>query len=237
MIARENPGFVRLYKSGQTIVHPGDAADWLLQLESGLIRISKISVSGKISTLRLVRPGDYFGEEHLTDEIHENEAIALSETRIKSVNPTEMSASEQRAVGVNLADQLGRSMKHSYHIRNRKLRHRVAWYVLELLNSAVGGSDEVRGMFVRASHQLIGEGIGAARESVSNTIILLAREGLLHSGYRQLMHINTQAMEEIVHSTSDIDGIGCRVISGDDFDSQAQPPGPTQTAKYSNFLY
>ena len=236
MTAQENPSFTRRYKPGQTIVYPGDAADWLLQLESGLIRVSKISASGKISALRLVRPGDYFGEEHLTDDLHQNEAMALSETMVRSVNPTEMTVSEHRAVSVNLADQLGRSMEHSCHIRNRELRHRVAWYVLELLHSAVGSIDETRGLCIRASHQLIAEGIGAARESVSNTIIVLAREGLLRSGYRQLVQIDAQALENIVRSTSDMDGDGFDV-TGSAPDTQTRPPEPSDTSRYSNFNF
>jgi CRP-like cAMP-binding protein len=236
MIAPENPTFTRHYKSGQTIVYPGDAADWLLQLESGLIRISKLSPNGQTSTLRLVRPGDYFGEENLTDCVHENEAMALSETRVRSVNPSEMTASEQRAVSINLADQLGRSMEHSCHIRNRELRHRVAWYLLELLQSAVGGTDEARGAFVRVSHQLIGEGIGAARESVSNTIIVLAREGLLRSGYRQLVHIDVQGLESIVRSTSDVDGNGFYPAESSPVLGQMQRPEPTKAPGFPNFI-
>jgi CRP/FNR family transcriptional regulator, LitR-dependent transcriptional activator len=236
MITRDNPTFTRHYRPGQTIVYPGDATDWLLQLESGLIRVSKLSPNGQTSTLRLVRPGDYFGEENLTDNVHENEAIALSETTVRSVNPREMLASEQRAVTVNLADQLGRSMEQSCHLRNRELRHRVAWYVLELLHSAVGSRDETRGFFVRASHQLIAEGIGAARESVSNTIIILAREGLLRSGYRQLTHINAPALENIVRSTSDIDGdVFALTRSAPVINPQTQPP--TATSKYPNFIF
>jgi CRP/FNR family transcriptional regulator, LitR-dependent transcriptional activator len=238
MIARENPSFTRHYKPSQTIVYPGDASDWLLQLESGLIRVSKLSPNGQMSTLRLVRPGDYFGEENLTDRVHENEAVALSETTVRSVNPTEMTASEQRAVSINLADQLGRSMEHSCHIRNRELRHRVAWYVLELLHSAVGGFDEKRGRFIRATHQLIAEGIGAARESVSNTIIVLAREGRLRSGYRQLVQINAQALENIVCSTSDMDGDGFYPIaSASVLNPQTQAPEPTATSRYPNFNF
>ena len=98
-------------------------------------------------------------------------------------------------------------MEHSCHIRNRELRYRVAWYVLELLHSAVGSIDETRGLCIRASHQLIAEGIGATCESVSNTIIVLAREGLLRSGYRQLVQIDAQALENIVRSTSDMNGM------------------------------
>jgi CRP/FNR family transcriptional regulator, LitR-dependent transcriptional activator len=235
MTTRENPTFTRRYKPGQTIVYPGDAAEWLLQLESGLIRVSKLSPNGQMNTLRLVRPGDYFGEENLTDSLHHNEVIALSETTVRSINPNEMTASEQRAVSINLADQLGRSMEHSCHIRNRELRHRVAWYVLELLHSAVGSFDQTRGLFVRASHQLIAEGIGAARESVSNTVIVFAREGLLRSGYRQLVQINAQALENIVRSTSDMDGDG--FYSAPVFSTQTQAPEPTATSRYANFNF
>jgi CRP-like cAMP-binding protein len=219
MIARENPSFTRHYKPSQTIVYPGDASDWLLQLESGLIRVSKLSPNGQTSTLRLVRPGDYFGEENLTDRVHENEAVALSETTVRSVNPTEMTASEQRAVSINLADQLGRSMEHSCHIRNRELRHRVAWYVLELLHSAVGGFDEKRGRFIRAT-------------------IVLAREGRLRSGYRQLVQINAQVLENIVCSTSDMDGDGFYPIaSASVLNPQTQAPEPTATSRYPNFNF
>jgi CRP/FNR family transcriptional regulator, LitR-dependent transcriptional activator len=205
MITREFRSFSRRYKPDQAIAFAGDAADCLLRLEGGLVRVSRLSVSGEISTLRLIRPGDYFAEEALTDGRHRNDVIALSEVTVCSVNPDTLDATEQRIVLASLARQLRRSTEHGFFIQNCDLRERIIWYLLELFHSALGGIDGRGQCFIRSSHRLIGEGIGAKRESVSKVLTALRDEGILTTGYRQLLGLDLPALMQIIAETTNLE--------------------------------
>jgi CRP/FNR family transcriptional regulator, LitR-dependent transcriptional activator len=197
MIAREFQAPARQYKSGETVVYAGDTMQRLLQVERGLVRVTKLTANGQVLTLRHVLPGDYFGEETFTDGRCGFEATAMSDAAIRSSDPDTMDASERRAVSDNLALQLNRLMNYRRNVRNRSLLERVAWYLLELYGTALGEIDETGRSIVRTTHQLIGEGIGSKRESVSNILIDLSRQGIVAGGYRQVMLLDLTALERI----------------------------------------
>ena len=61
---------------------------------------------------------------------------------------------------------------------------RIARYLLNLSDSSLGGRHTSGQPFVRATHELIAEGTGATRESVSKLIGEMRDDGLLSPAYR-----------------------------------------------------
>lgn len=116
-----------------------------------------------------------------------------------SVDPNKMPSDERLALGVSLARQLGRAMLRSDRLRSQTLRQRIVGYLLELFDTALGGVDADGSAVVRITHQLLGEGIGANRESVSKIIHDLHDEGLLRTAYRRVVLLDLSALERISH--------------------------------------
>jgi CRP/FNR family transcriptional regulator, cyclic AMP receptor protein len=65
---------------GESFFVQGDAADCVLYLKTGRVKISVISSSGKEATIRLVVAGDFFGERAMAPEpsVRVTNAIALT---------------------------------------------------------------------------------------------------------------------------------------------------------------
>ena len=197
MTSRVTPTFFRRYEPGQTIIHVGGFHVQMFQLESGLVRVIRFSARGQVFTQRLVFPGDYFGEGCLTDHRCDNEAVALSNSMVRAVDPETISAQESQALCSNLAQQLDRVMNHAGQVRHQGLRERVAWYLLELAETSLGGTDLHGRTFVTAAHQLICDGIRARRESVSKMAVTLSHEHLLVTGCRRFTLLDPPALERI----------------------------------------
>ena len=74
---------------------------------------------------------------------------------------------------------------------------RFALTLLNLSSSSLGGRHENGHPFVRATHELIAEGTGATRESVSKLIGEMRDDGLLTPAYRCITLSNEIALRQI----------------------------------------
>jgi CRP/FNR family transcriptional regulator, LitR-dependent transcriptional activator len=190
------------YKSGQTIAFAGEEATGLFRLERGLIRITRLTRQGVSLTIRHVLPGDYFGEEQFTAHRFRSETTAFADATVRCLNPDTLPPHDERALNASLAAQLARAMNRSDHLRGRTLRQRIVWYLLELSSTSLGEVDPEGRTRVRVTHQLLGEGVGANRESVSKIIKDLRNEGLLRTRYRRLVLLDLGTLEHICHDTA-----------------------------------
>jgi CRP/FNR family transcriptional regulator, LitR-dependent transcriptional activator len=189
------------YRRGQTVYYEGDPALSLFRVESGLIRIAKLTPKGRVLTVRHVLPGDYFGEEALTKAWRDHQVEALTDATVVPVDPNGMTHENLSLVTRSLSDQLQRVMAYEYHLQIGDLRQRVARYLLELSKTPLGGSDEQARLYVRATHELIAEGTSSTRESVSKIVTELRAEGLVQSGYRRITLLDIPALEELAEAT------------------------------------
>jgi CRP/FNR family transcriptional regulator, LitR-dependent transcriptional activator len=192
------------YRRGQTVYYEGDPALSLFRVESGLIRIAKLTPRGRVLTVRHVLPGDYFGEEALTKNWRDHQVEALTDATVIPVDPNGIQGESLSLVTRSLSDQLQRVMAYEYHLQIGDLRQRVARYLLELSKTPLGGTDDSGNLFVRATHELIAEGTSSTRESVSKIVTELRSEGLVQSGYRRITLLNTPQLEQMAEA-NDLD--------------------------------
>jgi hypothetical protein len=121
-----------------------------------------------------------------------------------------------RVTGGSPAQQLGRVMNHAAQVRCHGLRERIAWYLLELAETSLGGIDLRGRTFVTAAQQLMCDGIHAKHESVSKIAVALNHEHLLTTGYRRFTLLDLPALERLAgwtrpddqNSASNLDACG-----------------------------
>ena len=194
------------YRRGQTVYYEGDPALSMFRVESGLVRIAKLTPKGRVLTVRHVLPGDFFGEEALTKQWRDHQVEALTDATLVPVDPTNMGLENMTSVTRSLSEQLQRVMAYEYHLQIGDLRQRVARYLLQLAQTPLGGVDEAGKRFVRATHELIAEGTSSTRESVSKIITELRADGYLQSGYRRITLLNHPALEGVAEHNDLDDG-------------------------------
>ncbi len=192
------------YRRGQTVYFEGDPALSLFKVETGLVRIAKLTPKGRVLTVRHVMPGDYFGEEAFTGHLRDHQVEALTDATLSSLDPKIINTESLQFLTRNLSDQLQRVMAYEYHLQIGDLRQRVARYLLQLAATPLGSVDEQGHHFIRATHELIAEGTSSTRESVSKIITELRSENLVQSGYRRITLLNLRILKELSEA-SDID--------------------------------
>ncbi len=178
----------------EVVYRAGDRAEVLYHLERGLVRIIEILPDGRQLTLRHVLPGDYFGEEALSERQYKYTAEALTEAAAFAVDPKTLSNEDLRALAGSLASQMVQVQAYETHLQWGELRSRICRYLLYLAATAAKGQDE-RGIFVTASHEEIADATASTRESVSKLLSDLRHEGILDTGYRKIYLVDRKNLE------------------------------------------
>ncbi|MDQ3396474.1 MAG: helix-turn-helix domain-containing protein [Deinococcota bacterium] len=185
------------YNRKQTLYLSGDPAQSVFRVRDGLIRITRMTPEGRTLTVRHVMPGDFFGEEAFVNTRREEIAEALTNAQIEAIDPQMINHADLMTITQSLSNQMQRLMDYEYHLQTGDLRQRVARYLLKLGETPLATANEEGFITVSATHELIAEGTASTRESVSKIITELRSEGLIESGYRNIILLKPEDLEEI----------------------------------------
>lgn len=124
-------------------------------------------------------------------------AEALTSAQIEAIDPSLINYNDLLTITQSLSAQMQRLMDYEYHLQTGDLRQRVARYLLKLAETPLATQDELGRPVISATHELIAEGTASTRESVSKIITELRGEGLIESGYRSIVLLERERLEEI----------------------------------------
>lgn len=195
--ALEAPSQPLRFQRKQTLYHNGDPAQSVFRVRDGLIRITRMTPEGRILTVRHVMPGDFFGEEAFMDSRREEMAEALTSAQVDAIDPKLINHHDLMTITQSLSRQMQRLMDYEYHLQTGDLRQRVARYLLKLSETPLATENGEGQLVVSATHELIAEGTASTRESVSKIITELRSEGLIESGYRSIVLLMPDELEDI----------------------------------------
>ena len=192
-------------KRRRVIFLPGDPGTFLYFLNSGRVKISRVTRDGKELTLCYLDPGELFGELCLVDGGPREDMAETMENSLVSEVPREafLKVLEQNAI-------LGTRMTQLLCQRRRELERKVEDLVFKdvsaklaelLLNlSQQHGIDDRRGTLlgVKITHQEMANLIGSTRETVSLTLSQFKRSELLTTEGRRIILIDSDGLKALV---------------------------------------
>lgn len=218
----ESPRKVRAARN-EVIYRQGERTGLLYRADTGLIRLYQLTPRGRTVTLRHVLPGDYFGEDSLilseqTPQMnlgsvpsghHLYSAEALTPASLYIYDPARLSERELLELSRSMGLQLRRAMLHEVHLQSGDLKHRVVRYLLELADTPLGAEDTDNRLYVRATHELLAEGTGSTRESVSKVVTDLRDARLIETGYRHITLLDLRTLRSLagIDLNAELDGL------------------------------
>ncbi|MFN3178996.1 MAG: helix-turn-helix domain-containing protein [Thermus sp.] len=191
------------FKPGEVILYPGvpGPRDRVYRVLQGLVRLEAVDEEGNALTLRLVRPGGYFGEEALAGMERTYFAEAVTEVVAEPL-PKEPHPEEVRQVLLSLAQALSESYRRIERLATQRLKNRMAAAILELAETPLA-HQEPEGLVLRATHDELAAAVGSVRETVTKVIGELTREGYIRSGYGKIVLKDIQGLRELARSRGD----------------------------------
>jgi CRP-like cAMP-binding protein len=197
----------RVFKRGEPIYLPSDAADSALVVATGRVKIGAVTPDGKQSILAFVEPGELFGELSALDGAPREEFAEAAERSTIVLLPAEVLrelVERNPLVAAGVTKLIGlRRRRIERRLRSllyRSNRQRVLSLLAELADSYGDRAPEVGPravrLRIRLSHQDLASVIGSTRESVTVTLGELAAEGLVEVGRRRIVVTDTARLAD-----------------------------------------
>lgn len=185
---------------GTLIYTPAQPASELLLLSSGQIGLHLISDEGRALTLRLVEPGQLFGQIALAAGAYDTFAEALTPVTIYRIPRGEVLAQIERepALGLALLEDFGEHRQAVSHLFDEVAFKSVpARLATLLLDMAQNEGDAELSRVPRRSHRQLGERINAYRETVTKVINQFRAARLLEIDRSFITLLNPRGLEDL----------------------------------------
>ena len=193
----------REYPKGSVILFAADQGDSLYLVASGEVKVVLIGEDGREVVLSVMGEGNFFGEMALLDdEPRSAHVIALQDARLLLLRREDF-RSRLRA-SPDLAIALLRELSR----RLRRADDRIGSLVLldvggRVADQLLQAADDEGGDIItrRLTHHLIGQMIGASRETVSRTMRDFVGRGLIRVTRREIALIDRKTLESVAQRT------------------------------------
>jgi CRP/FNR family transcriptional regulator len=194
----------RKYHKGEFIYLPGDRIDNLIVVLSGLIKISRISQTGKEQIVQVLKPEDFMGELNLfspkeaadTAEVIEDALICIIRgTDIKSYllgNPD---------AALKLLTKFSERVKEAETLVGQMSLKRIEARIADFIIGEINREDlkkEPYEVMLPFSKKDMAAFLGTTPETLSRKLSLFRENGWIESdGQRRIIVLNKEALEDL----------------------------------------
>jgi CRP/FNR family cyclic AMP-dependent transcriptional regulator len=192
---------VREYARREVVLQKGGVGDSLLFLLSGQLQVLDITEDGRAIGLRLLAPGDFFGEiAVINGSIRSASVVALTPVlvallpRATALHLFSHSPSVANQMLRFLAEKVQRDSQFRALLSINNTSKRIYSFIDLLKEKAPGDVDVVENL---PTHQDIANMINTSRETVTRTLLLLAQQGIIQKGAHRLIIVNPDALKKL----------------------------------------
>lgn len=205
LLHREGVTKLVLSRRAAAVYSGGSPAKNVYFLDSGLVKLEKITESGKELLLGIVAPGEIFGEQAILGDGTYTLSARVLESGIAYAIPSDLfhKFCERRPEiwkmlvqhFLTKKDELERKIEH---LCLSDVKQRIVFYLNELarLNPGTDGAGSV----IHISQNELASLVGATRETTSTTLNALARQGLIVLGHRLVMIPSLEMIREAMNA-------------------------------------
>lgn len=196
---------IRQYAKREVVLHKGGHGDGLLFLLSGQLQVIDVTEDGRAIGLRMLAPGDFFGE------------IALINNSTRSASVVALTAVVVAFLPATTAMHL---FSHSPSVANQMLRHlaqkiqrdsefrallsinntakRIYTYLALMQSKQQRQPGEPAVVEDLPTHQDIANMINTSRETVTRALAVLTQRGIVQKDAHRLIIIKPDALDKLV---------------------------------------
>ncbi len=170
----------------QSIFMPGDSADSVYWIKSGLVKVFKLTEDGRELIHALYQAGDVFGEMALFEnQPREAFAESIEDTQYVMINRRDlMSLAKRKPVIIyRLARLVGERRREAEHEKElmvlKGVKERLACLLLKLGDTYGVVDSRGKMLKVKITHKDLASLVGSSRETVSLALSELRKSGIL----------------------------------------------------------
>jgi CRP/FNR family cyclic AMP-dependent transcriptional regulator len=190
---------VQTYPARSMIFTPEDSScERLYILRQGRVNLYRLTASGKRLVTRQILPGSLFGVRALLGRVMQrNFAEAVENSTICIITREQVLALLKRRP--ELALQIMEMVcKRLYLLEERLVETVYSPVSVRLAYFLLTNADSATGLLTNITHEEIGDTIGAVRQTVTETLSLMRKQGLISAKPKQIRIIDRQGLEGVI---------------------------------------
>jgi CRP/FNR family cyclic AMP-dependent transcriptional regulator len=199
---------VRPYSKRQVVLQKGGSGDGLLFLLTGQLQVIDVTEDGRAIGLRMLSPGDFFGEIALiNNSTRSASVVATTDVLVAFLPaPTAMhlfshSPSVANQMLRHLAEKIQRDSEFRALLSINNTAKRIYTYLvlMQNKNAAEPGSPAV--VENLPTHQDIANMVNTSRETVTRALLTLVQQGIVQKDSHRLIIIKPEALKKLVQGS------------------------------------
>jgi CRP/FNR family transcriptional regulator, cyclic AMP receptor protein len=191
-----------LFPKKQGIFAQGDAADAVFYIQTGKVKLTVVSKSGKEATIGILSDGDFFGEGSLAGQLlRMSSATAMTDCAVLRIDKRAMMAALHRQHEFSdlfVAYLLARNIRYEEDLVDQLFNSsekRLARVLLMLAHFGKEGIPEV--VVPKISQEMLAEMIGTTRSRVSFFMNRFRKLGFIH--YNGGLQVHSSLLNIVLH--------------------------------------
>ena len=192
------------YRRGETIFTQGDACEDVLYIQTGGVKLSVLSKTGREAVVAMLGPGDFFGEGCLAGQpVRMGSATAITPSVIMSIGKEKMVRLLHQQHGMSdrfIAHMLSRNIRIEEDLIDQLFNSSEKRLARTLLLLARYGEQGTPGRVVpKISQKTLAEMIGTTRSRVNFFLNKFKRLGFIEYNGEVPLKINSTLLSVILH--------------------------------------
>jgi CRP/FNR family cyclic AMP-dependent transcriptional regulator len=188
------------YPAGTMLFTPEESAERLYILKQGRVDLFRLTAAGKRLVTRQILPGAVFGDMGLLGQTTQGSyAEAIEHSAVGIVTRKDILEILRRnpEISLRLLEMVGNRLRL---IEERLLETSYSPVRVRIAHFLLTNTDPVSGVLTSFTHEEIGDIIGAARQTVTETLNFLQNKGLIFIGPKKLRIVSRHGLETIVNA-------------------------------------
>jgi CRP/FNR family transcriptional regulator, cyclic AMP receptor protein len=196
---------IRQYAKRQIVLHKGGGGDGLLFLLSGQLQVIDVTEDGRAIGLRMLAPGDFFGEIALINSSTRSASVvAMTEVLVAFLPaPTALhlfshSPSVANQILRHLAQKIQRDSEFRALLSINNSAKRIYTFLVLMRQAQAGSQDVVENL---PTHQDIANMVNTSRETVTRALLMLVQQGIVQKDAHRLIILKPAALQKLVQNS------------------------------------
>jgi CRP/FNR family cyclic AMP-dependent transcriptional regulator len=193
----------RHYNKREVVLHKGGSGDGLLFLLSGQLQVVDITEDGRAIGLRMLAPGDFFGEIALINNSTRSASVVATSDVLVAFLPAATALhlfSHSPSVANQMLKHLAQKIQRDSEFRavlsiNNTARRIYTYLSLLLQKKPPDGGGVVENL---PTHQDIANMINTSRETVTRALLTLVQQGIVQKEANRLIILDPQALQKLI---------------------------------------
>ncbi len=195
---------IRHYAKREVVLHKGGSGDGLLFLLSGQLQVIDVTEDGRAIGLRMLMPGDFFGEIALINNSTRSASVLAMTPVLVAFLPAPIAMhlfSHSPSVANQMLRYLAQKIQRDSEFRallsiNNTAKRIYSYLMLQQKPPfAPGGPTVVENL---PTHQDIANMINTSRETVTRALLTLVQQGIVQKDAHRLIILDPDALKKLV---------------------------------------